>query len=374
MKKVVFCINNIYGIGGMERVLLDRIKELENKKKYKIYIVITENKRDTHFKYEFLKSVEIKNLEINYYDLKKLSLLKRMIITKIKGLKHKKKLKLYLEKIQPDVVVALGTEEKYILPKVKGKYKIILEHHFEKNYLKRKKGGIFYKLLVKYLEIKEKKLLEEFDEFLVLTNEDKEQWKSSKIRVIPNYCTIDTKQVSELKNKKVIAVGRLEYQKGFDILIDVWKKVNEICNDWILEIYGEGNERKKLENKIREYRLEDKILLKGIEENIGSKYLESSIYIMTSRFEGMPMVLLEAQSYGLPIVSFDCPCGPRDIITNGKDGYIIKFGNIEEMVNKILKLIENYDLRKDFSKNAIKNVDKYSKDKIIKKWENLLDN
>lgn len=358
----------------MERVLLDRIKELEDKKKYKIYIVITENKRDTHFKYEFLKSVEIKNLEINYYDLKKLSLLKRMIITKIKGLKHKKKLKLYLEKIQPDVVVALGTEEKYILPKVKGKYKIILEHHFEKNYLKRKKGGIFYKLLVKYLEIKEKKLLEEFDEFLVLTNEDKEQWKSSKIRVIPNYCTIDTKQVSELKNKKVIAVGRLEYQKGFDILIDVWKKVNEICNDWILEIYGEGNERKKLENKIREYRLEDKILLKGIEENIGSKYLESSIYIMTSRFEGMPMVLLEAQSYGLPIVSFDCPCGPRDIITNGKDGYIIKFGNIEEMVNEILKLIENYDLRKDFSKNAIKNVDKYSKDKIIKQWENLLDN
>ena len=374
MKKVVFCINNIYGIGGMERVLLDRIKELKDKKKYKIYIVITENKRDTYFKYEFLKSVEIKNLEINYYDLRKLSLLKRMIITKIKGLKHQKKLKLYLEKIQPDVVVALGTEEKYILPKVKGKYKIILEHHFEKNYLKRKKGGVFYKFLVKYLEIKEKKLLEEFDEFLVLTNEDKEQWKSSKIKVIPNYCTIDTKQVSELKNKKVIAVGRLEYQKGFDILIDVWKKVNEIRNDWILEIYGEGNERKKLENKIKEYRLEDKILLKGIEENIGSKYLENSIYIMTSRFEGMPMVLLEAQSYGLPIVSFDCPCGPRDIITNGKDGYIINFGNIEEMVNKILKLIENYDLRKDFSKNAIKNVDKYSKDKIIKKWENLLDN
>lgn len=374
MKKVVFCINNIYGIGGMERVLLDRIKELKDKKKYKIYIVITENKRDTYFKYEFLKSVEIKNLEINYYDLRKLSLLKRMIITKIKGLKHQKKLKLYLEKIQPDVVVALGTEEKYILPKVKGKYKIILEHHFEKNYLKRKKGGVFYKFLVKYLEIKEKKLLEEFDEFLVLTNEDKEQWKSSKIKVIPNYCTIDTKQVSELKNKKVIAVGRLEYQKGFDILIDLWKKVNEIRNDWILEIYGEGNERKKLENKIKEYRLEDKILLKGIEENIGSKYLENSIYIMTSRFEGMPMVLLEAQSYGLPIVSFDCPCGPRDIITNGKDGYIINFGNIEEMVNKILKLIENYDLRKDFSKNAIKNVDKYSKDKIIKKWENLLDN
>lgn len=131
---------------------------------------------------------------------------------------------------------------------------------------------------------------------------------------------------------------------------------------------------KKFRKKIKKYGLEDKIFLKGIEENIGSKYLESSIYIMTSRFEGMPMVLLEAQSYGLPIVSFDCPCGPKDIITNGKDGYIINFGNIEEMVNKILKLMENYDLRKNFSKNAIKNVDKYSKDKIIKKWENLLDN
>lgn len=372
MKKVVFCINNIYGIGGMERVLLDRIKELEDKKKYKIYIVITENKRDTHFKYEFLKSVEIKNLEINYYDLKKLSLLKRIIMTKIKGLKHKKKLKLYLEEIQPDVVVALGTEEKYILPKVKGKYRIILEHHFEKNYLKRKKGGVFYKLLVKYLESKEKKLLEEFDEFLVLTNEDKEQWKSSKIKVIPNYCTIDTKRVSDLKNKKVIAVGRLEYQKGFDILIDVWKKVNEICNDWILEIYGEGNERKKLENKIREYGLEDKIFLKGIEKNIGNKYLESSIYIMTSRFEGMPMVLLEAQSYGLPLVSFDCPCGPKDMIENEKNGYIVKFADVEGMVSKILKLIQNESLRKKFGNNSLKSVKKYSKEVIIQKWEELL--
>ena len=356
----------------MERVLLDRIKELEDKKKYKIYIVITENKRDTHFKYEFLKSVEIKNLEINYYDLKKLSLLKRIIMTKIKGLKHKKKLKLYLEEIQPDVVVALGTEEKYILPKVKGKYRIILEHHFEKNYLKRKKGGVFYKLLVKYLESKEKKLLEEFDEFLVLTNEDKEQWKSSKIKVIPNYCTIDTKRVSDLKNKKVIAVGRLEYQKGFDILIDVWKKVNEICNDWILEIYGEGNERKKLENKIREYGLEDKIFLKGIEKNIGNKYLESSIYIMTSRFEGMPMVLLEAQSYGLPLVSFDCPCGPKDMIENEKNGYIVKFADVEGMVSKILKLIQNESLRKKFGNNSLKSVKKYSKEVIIQKWEELL--
>lgn len=372
MKKVVFCISNIYGIGGMERVLLDRIKELEEKKKYKIYIVITENIKDNYFEYKFLKSIEIKNLEINYYNLKKVSIIKRIIMTKIKGLKHKKKLKLYLEEIQPDVVVALGTEEKYILPKVKGKYRIILEHHFEKNYLKRKKGGVFYKLLVKYLESKEKKLLEEFDEFLVLTNEDKEQWKSSKIKVIPNYCTIDTKRVSDLKNKKVIAVGRLEYQKGFDILIDVWKKVNEICNDWILEIYGEGNERKKLENKIREYGLEDKIFLKGIEKNIGNKYLESSIYIMTSRFEGMPMVLLEAQSYGLPLVSFDCPCGPKDMIENGKNGYIVKFADVEGMVSKILKLIQNESLRKKFGNNSLKSVKKYSKEVIIQKWEELL--
>lgn len=372
MKKVVFCISNIYGIGGMERVLLDRIKELEEKKKYKIYIVITENIKDNYFEYKFLKSIEIKNLEINYYNLKKVSIIKRIIMTKIKGLKHKKKLKLYLEEIQPDVVVALGTEEKYILPKVKRKYRIILEHHFEKNYLKRKKGGVFYKLLVKYLESKEKKLLEEFDEFLVLTNEDKEQWKSSKIKVIPNYCTIDTKRVSDLKNKKVIAVGRLEYQKGFDILIDVWKKVNEICNDWILEIYGEGNERKKLENKIREYGLEDKIFLKGIEKNIGNKYLESSIYIMTSRFEGMPMVLLEAQSYGLPLVSFDCPCGPKDMIENEKNGYIVKFADVEGMVSKILKLIQNESLRKKFGNNSLKSVKKYSKEVIIQKWEELL--
>ena len=374
MKKIVFCIKKIVGIGGIERVLLDRVKELDKKGKYKIFIIITESIEISSFDYCFSKNVHIINLGIEYLEVKEEFLLKRLALTRIKQVKHLKKLKEQLKKIDPNVVIALGTEEKYILPKLKEKYKIVLEHHFEKNYLKRKKGGVFYKLLVKYLEIKEKKLLEEFDEFLVLTNEDKEQWKSSKIKVIPNYCTIDAKQISELKNKKVIAVGRLEYQKGFDILIDVWKKVNKICDDWTLEIYGEGNERKNLEKKIKKYGLEDKIFLKGIEENIGSKYLESSIYIMTSRFEGMPMVLLEAQSYGLPIVSFDCPCGPKDIIINGKNGYIANFGDIEEISNKILRLIQNENLRKEFGRNALKNIDRYSKDKIIKKWENLLDN
>ena len=144
--------------------------------------------------------------------------------------------------------------------------------------------------------------------------------------------------------------------------------------DWTLEIYGEGTEREKLEKKINKLGLENSFLLKGVEKNIQNKYLESSIYVMSSRFEGMPMVLLEAMSCGLPVISFDCPCGPRDMIKYNENGFLIEFGNIKEMANKIEELIANEEKRKLFGKNARKSIQKYSKDKIMEEWIKLFEN
>ena len=143
--------------------------------------------------------------------------------------------------------------------------------------------------------------------------------------------------------------------------------------DWILEIYGNGSERENLQNKINKLRLEKSFLLKGAEKNIQEKYLESSIYVMSSRFEGMPMVLLEAMTYGLPIISFDCPCGPKDIIKDNEDGFLVEFGNIEQMAEKIEKLISDEEKRKLFGKNARKNVERFSADTIMKEWKELFE-
>ncbi len=140
-----------------------------------------------------------------------------------------------------------------------------------------------------------------------------------------------------------------------------------------MEIYGNGTEKEKLQEKINNLGLEKSFLLKGVTENIKEKYLASSIYVMSSRYEGMPMVLLEAMAHGLPIVSFECPCGPKDIIKDNEDGYLVSFGNVEQMAKKIEELIINKEKRKFFGKNARKNVERFSQDKIMEKWKKLFE-
>lgn len=370
--KLVFCLNSLYHVGGSERVWIERLNYLSENTDYQLYLITTDQDKRKIF-YEVNSKINLIDLDINYYKDKELNFIKRIFQFKKKQKKHLKKLEKTLNEIQPDIVIGHGTEEKWLLPYFKGKYKIILEHHLEKNFLKKSAKNMLYKLKADYFIYKERKLINFYDEFLVLTEQDKEQWNNDKIKVIPNPLPFYPTEVSSLKNKKIISIGRLEYQKGYDILIDVWNIISKKYPDWILEIYGEGTEREKLQNKINKLGLENSFLLKGVEKNIQSKYLESSIYVMSSRFEGMPMVLLEAMSCGLPIVSFDCPCGPKDMIRNNEDGFLVEFGNIEKMAKKIEELIINGEKRKLFGKNAKKNVQIFSQDKVMNQWKELFE-
>lgn len=367
--RLMFCIKQIDNPGGMEKVLIERCNYFI-KKDVEIAIVVTDGLSYNSFFY-IDNQIKIKNLDINYSQDKEKNIFFRIFNFFFKQQKHKKRLRKFISEYKPDIITSFGNEDKYLLNKINYKCKKILEHHFEKNFLLRKGEKGLHKLKNIYLTKKEEKLLNKYDEFLVLTKEDKEQWNNEKIKVIYNPISFYPEKKASLENKKVISVGRLEYQKGYDILIDVWKKVIEQKKDWILEIYGDGILKKELEEKIQELNLSKNLFLKGKEKNIEKRYLESSIYLMTSRFEGMPMVLLEAQSYGLPIVSFDCPCGPRDIITDSRDGFICKFGDIDTMVKKLIYLMNYEKERKEFGNRARKNVKQFEKEKIMKEWEKL---
>ena len=215
------------------------------------------------------------------------------------------------------------------------------------------------------------KKVQQLDKFVVLTHEDAAYWKGlSNLTVIPNPITIEQGIYSDCTSRQVIAVGRYTYQKGFDLLIPAWKIVNENHPDWTLNIYG-GGDKEDLQQMIDNLGLSSTLKLNDPVSQIREKYQQSSIFVLSSRFEGLPLVLMEAMSCRLPSVSFTCPCGPKDIIHDGEDGILCENGNIESLAAGICQLIEDEQLRKEMGKKAAQNIQKFAINRIMQQWDYL---
>ena len=189
---------------------------------------------------------------------------------------------------------------------------------------------------------------------------------------IPNYINYIKSHVEDYSVKKAIAVGRLEYQKGFDILIDCWKEIAKQYPDWKLDIYGEGSCREELQRQINSLQLGDKIKICGRNNNIIDVYPLYSLHLMTSRYEGLPMTLIEAQACGLSSVVFDYQYGASDIVSNGHNGLIIEQGNRKLFIEAAMKMMSSKELRKEYGINALEIVKRFSKENIFKKWIKLI--
>lgn len=210
------------------------------------------------------------------------------------------------------------------------------------------------------------------DKLVVLTKNNKDIYNkfTDNVIQIPNPIPFEINIMETKENKKIISAGRLEEEKGFDDLIDIFSKIASDNLEWNLDIYGEGSLKSKLENKIVELGLENRIKIKPFEHNIQKVLQKSDIYVLTSKSEAFPMVLLEAMECGLPCISFDLP-GPSEIISNEEDGFIIKSRDFDDFANKIQLLMENSNLRKEYSKRAKENIRRYSLDNIVDKWDKL---
>ena len=178
--------------------------------------------------------------------------------------------------------------------------------------------------------------------------------------------------VEDYSVKKAIAVGRLEYQKGFDILIDCWKEIAKRYPDWKLDIYGEGSCREELQRQINSLQLVDKVKLCGRNNNIIEIYTQYSLHLMTSRYEGLPMTLIEAQACGLSSVVFDYQYGASDIVSNGHNGLIIEQGNSKLFIEAAMKIMSSKELRKEYGTNAISISKQYYRENIINKWIQII--
>ena len=220
------------------------------------------------------------------------------------------------------------------------------------------------------------------DKIITLTQEDRENYIKkygvSDERICYSYnCKEAALSDVSYNNKstKIVTVGRFDSQKGYDYLVQVAKKVLSEKSDWTWEIYGSGNQDEvdKIKELIKENNLQDKLLIKGLEKNQDLIYGDKGIYVMTSRYEGLPLVLLEAQQYNLPIVSFCCPTGPSEIVEDGVNGFLVDCYDTDKMSEKLLKLMENESLRHSFSAHAKDNMDKFDKNRILNQWIELIE-
>lgn len=370
--KIAYCVLGTFNSGGMERVLANKANYLA-KLGHEVTIITTDQQERAPY-YFLDERIQCVDLQINYTEDLTQGLAKRLLSYVLKQKKHKAKLQVLLAEKKQDLVISLFDHDAAILPHIDDGSKKVLEIHFSRfKRLQYNRRGL-WKWIDKYRSFKDLSVVKSFSRFVVLTEEDKCYWGAlPHIQVIPNANSFIPKNLSTGTSKRVIAVGRYDAQKNFSDLIKVWQLVANVHPEWSLTIYGHGPQKEQLQRQIDQYGLRDSITLHPPVKDIENAYLNSSILAMTSRYEGLPMALLEAQVCGLPLVSYACKCGPRDIIHPGINGYLIGEGDVQGMADKLVTLMLDQELRTHLARNAAQMAQNYGEEKIMNQWLSLFE-
>ena len=368
---LLYNIAGLYRPAGMERVLTDKANWLVSHG-HQVTILTTEQKgRPNAFPLD--ARVQTKDLAIGYEDNNGGSLADKLLHYPGKQRKHKKALEVVLKELKPDIAISMFCNEVNLLPKLRDGSKKVLEVHFSR--FKRLQYGRkgLWALVDRYRSRQDIRLVKKYSRFVVLTEEDKEYWgDTGTIRVIPNPVNFEPATPAPLDTKTVVAVGRYSHQKGLERLISAWAMVRK--NGWKLWLVGDGEKREQLEKQIETLGMHDSVRLGGVESDMVSVYKGASIVALSSRYEGLPMVLLEAQVFGVPVVSFDCKCGPREIIIDGETGLLVPEGDNYALARSLERLMEDETLRKGMGLKAFQNAEKWQTDSIMEKWICLFKN
>ncbi len=343
--KILFVINSLKCKSGMERVAVLLANLFQEKLNYEI-VIVNRDTSDSDVAFPLLDKVKVIKADgniISFYN----------------------KIRNIINIEEPDRIIIHNMGKLSMLCSILPKKNIELLSIEHVSFVSRNL----------YLKVLSKLFYTLIDKVVVLTKNDLKNYSGKKVFKISNISPYPiSSRVYSINSKKIIAVGRLDYQKNFGDLILAWNKIpKDVISEWTLEIWGDGDEYDNLLYLINKLDIKN-IHLKGTSNNMEDIYLSSSFLVMSSIFEGLPMVLIEAQSFGLPIISFDCPYGPSEVVTHDKDGFLISLGDVDGLALAIKELILDRDKRISFSINARKSAIRYSQEHILSKWKNLLEN
>lgn len=354
MKKILITLRDITETGGGERVCANLSNALSDSYEIKI---VSFHKKEDHITYSLNPNISVEFLSKGAQRSSNLfkRFLNKTIIRVFLSLKASSVIKRY----KPDIVFC---NDGTFMPIVKTK------------------GIRYIRLWHLIAPKKKKKVFDKYDQLVILSDKQIDIWKKyhSNIKVIPNFTEKKTQGNADYGRKVVLSVGRIDNgdQKGFFRLVEIWKIVQDDKSfaDWKLRIVGSGPQKEALEEKIRQLNIADSIEIKPFTSKIEEEYMRSSIYAMSSRFEGFPMVLLESALFGLPEVSFDINTGPSDIISDGESGFLVPDNDLETFAEKLKTLMRDEDLRQRFgikSKEIVSS--RFSKERIVGEWKGLFD-
>ena len=354
---IIYVIEDYSENGGVERIVSDKANTLFTHYHHKVTIIsVYRDNRKEQFKLD--DGINLIHLDVPFAKRTNNSLLRlisRLYTIFIAILRLNKEIK----GLHPDIIFFTTTLGAILLPFCRTKARKIYESHLARNF------NPFNKLFF-LTELRAERIV-------CLTSGDAKEYKYAKrVDIIPNYINNVKSHVEDYSVKKAIAVGRLEYQKGFDILIDCWKEIAKQYPDWKLDIYGEGAYREELQRQINSLQLGDKVKLCGRNNNIIEAYPQYSLHLMTSRFEGQGIVLIEAQACGLPSVVFNYEYGANDIIENEYNGILVEQGNCKKYIEAVMKMMSSEELRKEYGTNALTIGKCYYKENIFNRWIKII--
>lgn len=372
--KLVYLTPALYMAGGVERVLTLKANYFAEHFGYDITIILTEGK-DKPFFYPLSPKIKVINLDINFEELWTCSFLKKIFVYLNKQRRYKRLVKAELMRIRPDFTISLLRREINFLNDIKDGSKKIGELHINRaNYrnFEARDSNVVKRLFSHFWMSNLLDKLKRLDRLVVLTEKDSDAWTElHNVEVIPDPLSFVPRKVNALTEKRVVTIARYSYEKGIDLLLQAWSRVEKQYPDWRLDVYGDGDTKPYCQQLSMLGIDGSRCALNKRTNDVEGVYCQSSIFVLSSRFEGFGMVLLEAMACGLPVVSFNCPWGPQSIISDDDDGLLVKNGDVDALANAISRLISNETLRRSMSQAAQRNVKRFDINQIADRWRLL---